>query len=318
MEYRRLGNTGLKISAISIGGWLTFGKSIDESATERILATAIDQGINFIDLADVYGDDGAAEKVAGAAIKNLRRSALVVSSKVFWPMGPGPNDRGLSRKHIMESCEDSLRRLGTDYLDLYFCHREDPETPLEETVRAMDDLVHQGKILYWGTSCWSAGSLIKTHALAGLRNLYAPIVEQPRYNLLSRDIERRVMPVAKRLGMGLVVFSPLAGGALTGKYDEGIPEGSRAATMPKWLESALSEENRPKLRRFSAIARELGCAPSQLALAWCLRRPEVSSVITGATHPEQVLENVKAIEVTIPDEVLRELDELFPRNAPRS
>ena len=318
MEYRRLGNTGLKISAISIGGWLTFGKSIDESATERILATAIDQGINFIDLADVYGDDGAAEKVAGAAIKNLRRSALVVSSKVFWPMGPGPNDRGLSRKHIMESCEDSLRRLGTDYLDLYFCHREDPETPLEETVRAMDDLVHQGKILYWGPSCWSAGSLIKTHALAGLRNLYAPIVDQQRYNLLSRDIERRVMPVAKRLGMGLVVFSPLAGGALTGKYDEGIPEGSRAATMPKWLESALSEENRPKLRRFSAIARELGCAPSQLALAWCLRRPEVSSVITGATRPEQVLENVKAIEVTIPDEVLRELDELFPRDAPRS
>jgi len=313
MEHRRVGNTGLKISAISIGGWLTFGKSVDPSATGRILATAIDHGIDFIDLADVYGDDGAAERAVGAAIKDLRRSSLVLSSKVFFPTGPGANDRGLSRKHIMESCEQSLRRLGTDYLDLYFCHREDPETPLEESVRAMDDLVHQGKILYWGTSCWHGRTLLKAHALAGLRNLYAPIVEQPRYSLLSRGVERRIMPLVKRLGMGLVVWSPLAGGALTGKYDEGIPEGSRAASMPSWLEEALNEENRPKLRRFSAIARELGCAPSQLALAWCLRRPEVASVITGATRPEQVVENVKAVEVQIPGDVLRELDELFPR-----
>lgn len=311
MEHRRLGNTGLKVSVVSIGGWLTFGKSVDEGATTRILHAALERGIDFIDLADVYGDDGAAERAVGSAIRDVRRSSLVLSSKVFWPTGPGANDRGLSRKHIMESCERSLSRLGTDYLDLYFCHREDPDTPLEETARAMDDLVHQGKVLYWGTSCWSASALLKAHALAGLRNLYAPIVEQPRYNLLARDVEKRVMPVAKRLGMGLVVFSPLAGGALTGKYDDGIPEGSRGATTD-WLKDALSDEMRPKLRRFSALARELGARPSQLALAWCLRRPEVASVITGATRPEQVEENVKAAELSIPDDVLRELDGLFP------
>lgn len=312
MEHRRLGTAGLKVSAVSIGGWLTFGKSVGDDATRRILHTALDHGVDFIDLADVYGEDGAAERAVGRALPELRRSALVLSSKVFWPTDTGANDRGLSRKHIMESCERSLARLGTDYLDLYFCHREDPDTPLEETARAMDDLVHQGKILYWGTSCWSAGSLLKAHALAGLRNLYAPVVEQPRYNLLTRDVERRVMPVARRLGMGLVVWSPLAGGALTGKYDDGVPEGSRAATT-KWLDDTLSDANRPRLRRFSTIARELSVAPSQLALAWCLRRPEIASVITGATRPEQVIENVKALEVRIPDDVLAELDRLFPR-----
>lgn len=311
MEHRRLGNTGLKVSAISIGGWLTFGKGIDEDATRRVLRVAIEQGIDFIDLADVYAS-GAAESAVGTLLPELRRSSLVISSKVFWPMGPGPNDRGLSRKHIMESCEASLRRLGTDYLDLYFCHREDPETPLEETVRAMDDLVRQGKVLYWGTSCWNAGTLLKAHALTTLRGFHAPVVEQPRYNLMARDVERRVMPVVRRLGMGLVVWSPLAGGALTGKYDDGIPEGSRGATS-KWVDEYLSEERRPKLRRFGTIARELGVTPAQLALAWCLRRPEVASVITGATRPEQVEENVGAAEVKVPEDVLRELDQLFPR-----
>jgi voltage-dependent potassium channel beta subunit len=313
MEHRRLGSTGLKVSAVSLGGWLTFGKSVDDEATRRILRAAVDHGVDYIDLADVYGEDGAAERAVGGALPELRRSALVLSSKVFWPTDTGANDRGLSRKHIMESCERSLSRLGTDYLDLYYCHREDPETPLEETARAMDDLVHQGKILYWGTSCWSARALLKAHALAGLRNLYAPVVEQPRYSLLARDVERRVMPVARRLGVGLVVWSPLAGGALTGKYDDGVPDGSRAATTAM-LDETLSDANRPKLRRFSTIARELSVAPSQLALAWCLRRPEVASVITGATRPEQVIENVKAVEVRIPDDVLRELDQLFPRS----
>ncbi len=312
MEHRRIGGTGLKVSAVSLGGWLTFGERVDLEGTRRIVAAAIDRGVDFIDLADVYGHDGAAERTIGAILPEHRRSALVISSKVFWPTGPGANDRGLSRKHVMESCEASLRRLGTDYLDLYFCHREDPETPLEETARAMDDLVRQGKILYWGTSCWSAGALLKAHALAGLRNLYAPVVEQPRYNLLSRDVERRVMPVAKRLGMGLVVWSPLAGGALTGKYDEGVPEKSRGATT-KWLDGYLTDENRAKLRRFSSIARELGGTPPQLALAGCLARPEVSSVITGATRPEQLEENVRAVELKVPEDVRRELDALFPR-----
>lgn len=313
MKHRRLGNSGLKVSAVSIGGWLTFGNSVDEDTTRRILRTAIDHGIDFIDLADVYGD-GAAECTVGRILKELRRSSLVISTKVFWPTGAGANDRGLSRKHIMQSCDASLARLGTDYIDIYFCHREDPETPLDETVRAMDDLVRRGKILYWGTSCWTAGSLLKAHAFASLRGLYAPIVEQPRYNLLARDVERRMMPAAKWLGMGLVVWSPLAGGALTGKYDEGIPEGSRAATSA-WLDDVLTAENHPRLRRFGAIARELGCTPSQLALAWCLRRSEVASVITGATRPEHVIENVRATEIEMPDDVSRELDAIFPRRA---
>ncbi len=311
MQHRRLGNTGLKVSAISIGGWLTFGEGVDAEATHRILRTAFDLGVDFVDLADAYAG-GEAERIVGALLRDVRRSALVISSKVFWPTGPGANERGLSRKHIMQSCEASLRRLGTDYLDLCFCHREDPDTPLEETMRAMDDLVHQGKILYWGTSCWSASALLKAHALAGLRGFYAPVVEQPRYNLLARDVEKRVMPVANRLGVGLVVWSPLAGGALTGKYDDGVPEDSRAATT-KWVDEYLTEERRPRLRRFSGIAHELGCTPSQLALAWCLRRPEVASVITGASRPEQIEQNVRALEVRVPEDVLRELDQLFPR-----
>lgn len=312
MEHRRVGSTGLKVSAVSLGGWLTFGQSVDLATTRRIVAAAIDRGVNFFDLADAYGPDGAAERTMGEILREHRRSALVISSKVFWPTGPGPNDRGLGRKHVIESCEASLRRLGTDYLDLYFCHREDPETPLEETARAMDDLVRQGKVLYWGTSCFRASSLLKAHAIARLRNLHAPVVEQPRYNLLARDVERRVMPVARRLGMGLVVWSPLAGGALTGKYDGGVPERSRGATT-KWLDGYLTDENRAKLRRFGAIARELSCTPAQLALAWCLLRPEVASVITGATKPEHVDENCGAVQVNVPPDVRRALDSLFPR-----
>jgi voltage-dependent potassium channel beta subunit len=311
MEYRRVGSSGLKVSAISIGGWLTFGKSLDEKATADVLAAALDAGVSFVDLADAYGG-GAAEEAAGRALADVRRSSLVLGSKCFWPTGPGPNDRGLSRKHIVESCEASLKRLGTDYLDLFFCHREDPETPLEETARAMDDLIRQGKVLYWGTSCWGTGTLLKTHALASLRGLHAPIVEQPPYNLLKRGIERRAMPVARRLGMGLVVWSPLAGGALTGKYDDGVPEDSRGART-EWLDDVLTDETRPRLRRFSALARELGCTPAQLALAWCLRREEVSSVITGATRVEQVRDNVRAVELELSDDVLDELDRLFPR-----
>lgn len=309
MHYRRLGSSGLKVSAVSLGGWLTFGGSVDDASTALIVRRALELGVNFIDLADVYAK-GASEEAAGRALADARRSSLVLSSKVFWPTGPGPNDRGLSRKHIVESCEASLRRLGTDYLDVYFCHREDPDAPLEETVRAMDDLVHQGKILYWGTSCWSAGTLLKTHALAGLRGFYAPIVEQPRYNLVDRDIESRVMPVAKRLGMGLVVWSPLAGGALTGKYLDGVPEGSRGATT-EWLDRYLDDALRPRFRRFVVLAGELSVSPAQLALAWCLRRPEVSSVITGASRVAHVEDNVKAVDLELSEDVLQELEGLF-------
>ncbi|MGF1469582.1 MAG: aldo/keto reductase family protein [Sandaracinaceae bacterium] len=311
MEYRRVGRTGLKVSAVSIGGWLTFGARVDETASLDILRAALDEGVNFIDLADVYGA-GRAERTVGRLLGEARRDALVVSSKCYWPMGQGPNNRGLSRKHILESCEGSLRRLGTEYLDLYFCHREDDDTPLDETVRAMDDLVHQGKILYWGTSCWSARRLLRTGAMASMRGFYGPVVEQPQYSLLERGPEKGLFRTASGLGMGIVVWSPLAGGALTGKYDDGLPEGTRGAET-EWLDRHLAGDGRKRLRRFSEIASDLGVRPAQLALAWCLRRPEVTSVITGATRVEQVLENVKAVDVELPREVQGELDTLFPR-----
>ena len=312
MEYRRVGNTGLKVSALSIGGWLTYGGSLSDRESQEVLARAVGQGINYVDLADAYAK-GKAEEAFGRFLSGRMRHRFVIASKLFWPMSDGPNDRGLSRKHIMESVERSLRRLGTDYLDLYFCHREDPDTPLEETMRAMEDLVRQGKVLYWGTSCHSPATLLKMQGIARLKGWTPPVVEQPRYNLLDRSIEKRIVPLCRTAGMGLVVWSPLAGGALTGKYDDGSrPAGSRGAET-SWLDEVLTPENLPKLQRFSALARERGCKPSQLALAWLLDRPGVSSVITGATSEAQVDENVGALEITLDDELRQELDSLFPR-----
>ncbi len=307
MEYRRLGSSGLKVSALSIGGWINFNESND--ATKNVLAAALERGINFIDLADVYAK-GAAERAVGQFLSGRDRSQLILSSKCFWPMSEAITDRGLSRKHIMESVHRSLKNLGTDYLDLYFCHREDPETPLDETVRAMDDLVHQGKILYWGTSCWSPKSLLKTEALTQLRNLYGPVVEQPPYSLLDRHIEKRIMPTARRLGMGLVVWSPLAGGLLTGKYNDGVPTGSRGATT-HWLKDQLNETTLAKVRRFCALAQEQGVEPGALALAWILTHSEISSVILGATQPEQVQRNLKALEVKPSSAVVKQIEKIF-------
>lgn len=310
MNYRQMGRTGLRLSSVSIGGWLTFGGTVDAAGTRAILRAAVDAGVNFVDLADVYAR-GSCEEAVGACLGDFRREDLVISSKVFGRMGEGPNDRGLSRKHIMESVDASLRRLGTDYLDLYFCHRPDPDTPLDETVRAMDDLVHRGKVHYWGTSVWPGESLQDAHDLADRRGLYGPMVEQPQYALTSRGIEQGSLPVARRLGMGVVVWSPLGGGLLTGKYDDGVPPGSRADTS-SWLDEVLDDAMRVRLRSFSALARELGLAPSQLALAWVLHQDGISSVITGATRPEQVQENVKAADVELEPAVLRRLAELFP------
>lgn len=310
MNYRQMGRTGLRLSSVSIGGWLTFGGTVDERETRDIVRTAVDEGVNFIDLADVYSK-GACEAAVGACLGEFRREDLVVSSKVFGRMGDGPNDRGLSRKHIMESVDASLRRLGTDYLDIYFCHRPDPETPLDETARAMDDLVRQGKVHYWGTSVWPGEQLQDAHDLCDRRGLYAPMVEQPQYSLAFRGIEAGSLPVARRLGMGVVTWSPLAGGLLTGKYDEGVPEGSRGADT-SWLDDVLNDEMRVKLRAFSALAQELSIAPAQLALAWVLHQEGVSSVITGATRPEQVRENVRAAEVELDPAALQRLQELFP------
>jgi len=310
MDYRSVGHTGLRVSSVSIGGWLTFGRSVNDETSHDILRTAIEHGINFIDVADIYAK-GESERVVGELLKDVRRSDFVVSSKVYWPMSEDTNDRGLSRKHIMESVEKSLGRLNTDYLDIYYCHRFDPNTPLEETVRAMEDLVRQGKILYWGTSMWTAEQIDRACEIADKRNAYAPIVEQPRFNLIHREIEADVLPTCARRGIGLTVWSPLAQGLLTGKYNDGIPEGSRAA-QSNWLEGDLTEENIERVRTFTEIAEEVSLSPAQLALAWCLANPAISSVITGATKSSQVIDNVAAAEATLSAEVLERLDTLFP------
>lgn len=311
MEYRRMGKTGLKLSAISLGAWVTFGDQIDDATASDILHTAYDCGVNFFDNADIYAG-GRAETTMGNAIRDLPREGLVISSKVFWPTMPGPNGQGLSRKHILESCHASLKRLGTDYLDLYFCHRFDPETPIEEIVRAMDDLVHQGKVLYWGTSEWSAGQIALAHRQARQWGLYPPSVEQPQYNMLVRRVlEQDLAPLADDLGIGLVTWSPLRSGLLAGKYNGGKPAGTRLSLEKyQWLQDILSKENTEKARLLKDVADDLGVPLAQLAIAWLLRLPQITSVITGATKVAQFEENVQAIEVVdrLSPEVLGAID----------
>jgi voltage-dependent potassium channel beta subunit len=296
MEYRRLGEHGLKVSELSLGAWLTFGEQIDEDTARECMLAAHEAGVNYFDNADVYAQ-GQAEIVMGKIVKDLKRSDLVISSKVFWPMGPGPNDRGLSRKHIMESVHNSLKRLGTDYLDLYFCHRYDPETPMEEVVRAMDDLVHQGVVLHWGTSEWRGGQIAHAVGVARQWGLYPPAVEQPQYHMFKRDVvETELLEAVHQHGIGVVTWSPLASGILTGKYNDGIPAGSRLDRQ-EWLRRNLTQDKIDKVRQLTAVAKELDTNVAQLALAWLLRLPEVSSVITGASHVSQVHENLKAAEL---------------------
>jgi voltage-dependent potassium channel beta subunit len=297
MHYRRLGQSGLKVSELSLGAWITFGNQVDEKNAADIIHAAYDHGINFFDNADMYAE-GRAEEVMGKAIKDLPRTALVISSKVFWPSMPGPNGRGLSRKHVTESINASLKRLGTDYLDLYFCHRYDPDTPMEEIVRTMSNLVDQGKILYWGTSEWEAAQIARAAGVARQYNLIPPSMEQPQYNLFHRKrVENEIIPVTHELGMGLTTWSPLYYGVLSGKYNDGIPEGSRASLSNyEWIKDRITPERIAKVRQLTSLAVEIGCTTAQLALAWILRRKEVSSVITGATRIEQLDENLGAIE----------------------
>ncbi len=313
MRYRRVGDSGLRVSALSLGGWTTFGMSVsDPEQTRALITTAYDNGINFFDIADSYGR-GAAERAMGEVFKEFPRNTLVISSKVYWPISDDVNDRGLSRKHIMESIDRSLRNIGTDYLDLDFCHRYDTETPTEETVRAMDDLIHQGKILYWGTSEWTDEQIQEALDICEDYGLYRPIVEQPQYNLLHRQrVEETILPLAEEEGIGLVVWSPLGGGLLTGKYDNGLPEDSRLARNESMAQSMLREEVLDAVRQLKPIADELGITRAQLAIAWVLRQPGVSSAITGATKISQLEETLKAVEVELDASVLEHLDELFP------
>lgn len=311
MPYRNMGRCGLKIGQFSLGGWTTFGGSVkDFTSVRSILRQAFDSGVNFFDIADVYAK-GESERMMGAALKELPRNELVISSKVFWPMSEDINDRGLSRKHIIESVNKSLLRIGTDYLDIYFCHRYDPETPVEETVRIMDDLIHHGKILYWGTSEWTAEQIQEAMDICDERGYYKPQVEQPQYSLLAREkFETNVQQKAIEHGMGLVTWSPLASGMLTGKYDHGVTEG-RLSKMD-WLKDNLyTETNIERVRQMKKIADSLECSRSQLSLAWLAAQPGMTSVILGATNIEQLQENLGALKVTITPEVDKELKKLF-------
>ena len=312
MNYRRVGNSGLRVSELSLGGWLTFGGSVkDQQVAREIIEKAYESGINFFDIADIYAR-GESERMMGAVLKQFPRHTLVISSKVYWPMSDDPNDRGLSRKHIMESIDKSLQRIGTDYLDIYFCHRWDEETPLLETMRAMDDLIRQGKILYWGTSEWTAEQIQQAHDLAEKYGLYPPLVEQPQYNLIERHkFEQSIMPTAQANGMGLVTWSPLASGLLTGKYDDGIPEDSRLGQIKGLRESILTEESLARVRQLKLIADDLGITRAELAIAWALRQPAISSVITGATKLSQLESNLRAAEVKLTDDVLARIDKIF-------
>ncbi|MEI8131550.1 MAG: aldo/keto reductase [Leptolinea sp.] len=314
MHYRRLGHSGLKVSEISLGAWVTFGSQIDEKSAIELIHEAYTLGVNFFDNADVYAS-GAAETVMGKAVKDLPREALVISSKVFWPTMPGPNGRGLSRKHIVESVEASLKRLGVDYLDLYFCHRFDPDAPIEEVVRTMDDLVHQGKILYWGTSEWDASQVATAIGTARQYGLMPPVMEQPQYNMFHRKrVELELSPLCKEFGLGLTTWSPLYFGILSGKYNNGIPEGSRAALEDMgWIRDRITPQRSDMVRTLTALAGDLGMTTAQLALSWILRRKEVSSVITGATHMEQLDENLGAAEMVekLTNEVLEQIEKII-------
>lgn len=303
MEYRFLGNSGLQVSALSLGAWVTYGGQVGEEIAHECMSAAYDAGVNFFDNAEAYAR-GNAEIVMGNVIKRAGwdRSDLVISTKIFWGKR-SPNTRGLSRKHIIEGTEASLERLQMDYVDLLFCHRPDIHTPIEETVWAMNQVIHQGKAFYWGTSEWSARQIMAAYGIARREHLIPPLMEQPEYNMFHRErVEVEYAPLYEEIGLGTTIWSPLASGLLTGKYNQGIPEGTRATLEGyEWLredfESEESQRNIVKVKLLMPVAEELGCTIAQLALAWCLKNPHVSTVITGASKVEQVRENMKALDV---------------------
>jgi voltage-dependent potassium channel beta subunit len=326
MNYRRLGKSGLQVSELSFGSWVTFGKQVDVDKAIACMTVAYDAGVNFFDNAEAY-EAGQSEIVMGKALKKLgwRRDSYIVSSKVFFGSHPErkPTQRGLSRKHVVEACHQALERLQVDYLDLYFCHRPDPETPIEETVWTMTDLIHQGKVLYWGTSEWSAQEIMEAYSDARQYALIPPTMEQPQYHLFHRHrVEEEYGRLYQAIGLGTTIWSPLASGLLTGKYNNGIPADSRA-NLPgyEWLRDELqSEEGQQRLaavRDLARIAKDLGTTLPQLAIAWCLKNPNVSTVITGASRPEQVAENMQAIDVVplLSDDVMERIESVIGKAA---
>jgi voltage-dependent potassium channel beta subunit len=319
VEYRYLGRSGLQVSALSLGGWVTWGQQVGEDIAYETMVEARQHGVNFFDTAEVYAE-GCSEIAMGKAIKRAgwKRSDLVLSTKIFWG-GDGVNDKGLSRKHIIEGLDASLARLQLDYVDLLFCHRPDKRTPIEETVRAMTHVVNQGKVFYWGTSEWSAQQIMEAHAVARREQLIPPSMEQPEYNMFARErFEKEYERLYSEIGLGTTIWSPLASGLLTGKYNDGLPEGTRA-TLPgyEWLREEFEQpETAPKIekvKQLAPLARELDCTLAQLALAWCLMNPHVSTVITGASKVSQVTENMEALDVVpkLTPDVMQRIEQIL-------
>ena len=316
MEYRFLGNSGLQVSALSLGSWVTFGGQINLDRSYEIMKAAYNQGINFFDNAEVYAN-GNSEIVMGQAIKKAgwKRSDLVLSTKIFWG-GEGPNDRGLSRKHIIEGTHAALKRLQTEYVDLIFCHRPDPYTPIEETVRAMNYVINSGMAFYWGTSEWSAEQIRQAYEIARREHLIPPLMEQPQYNMLHREkMEKEYLPLFRDFKLGTTIWSPLASGILSGKYNNGIPEGSRLSLKDyQWLlERYQAMDWKERSKKLAALAGKLGITQAQLALAWTLKNPNVSTVITGASKLEQLTQNLKALDAVelLTDDVMLEIEDIL-------
>jgi len=315
MQYRRLGASGLKVSELSFGSWVTYGNQMGADLARECMAAARDAGVNFFDNAEVYAR-GQSEVLMGEALRKLgwRRSSYVVSTKFFWGLNDGPNEKNtLNRKYLMQAIDRSLTRFGMDYVDLVFCHRADPDTPIEETVYAMHDMIAAGKALYWGTSEWTAAEIMAAWQIADRHHLHKPVMEQPQYNLLHRErVEEEYARHYRDIGLGTTIWSPLASGLLTGKYNDGIPANSRGTVKGyEWLAERLSDQPQiATVKRLVPIAADLGCTMAQMSLAWCLKNPHVSTAITGASRPEQVKENMKALDVVpkLTPEIMARID----------
>ena len=311
MKYKNLGRSGLKVSELSFGSWITFGNGLSSAAVKSCMQRAFELGVNFFDNAEVYAK-GESEILMGEAVRGFRREDLVISTKIYWG-GNGPNDTGLSWKHLVEGTRNSLRRMKLSYVDLLFCHRADPSTPIEETVRAMDYIIKSGYAFYWGTSEWTADQIEAAFEAAERYNCTAPTMEQPQYNMLARDrVEKEYAGIIKRRGLGLTTWSPLASGILSGKYNNGIPKGSRL-DKNEWLRQELTPSNVARTKKLADVAESLDCTLAQLSIAWCLKNSDVSSVITGASSIEQIEENMKSVDVKdrITDSVKKEIEKIL-------